>query len=180
MKKIILTLSIILLSTTVYAADLFYNKNINGWFIGGNNKNKELNASCFMEKRWNDGSSFMFIKDLEDGEVYVMMNNNQWIISDNPGNYNMRVNFHYSNGRINGGNAVYELLNKNTIRIRGIKSESFMNDFVSASKMIFIMPGTINNVIISLENSSLGVDNLIDCVKVYKSKGNSKGTRLDL
>jgi len=53
-----------------------------------------------------------------------MLRNNQWEIADKPGNYSMRINFHYTNGTISGGTATYELLNKNTIDRKSTRRSS--------------------------------------------------------
>ena len=184
MKKFIIALSVMAITTSVMAEELFYRNTINGWYVLGNRQDKNLNASCYMEKVWNDGSSFMFVKDLVDGEVYIMLRNNQWEIADKPGNYSMRINFHYTNGTVSGGWATYELLNKNTMRIRGITANKFLRDFVGANKMVFVMPGTINNVEVSLQNSSVGVDLMFECIAISKTntqtKTQTKSKALDL
>lgn len=180
MKKILAFALLIATSTASLAQGYFYNKNIPGWTIVGRQKQNELNAVCAIEKVWNDGSLFTVFKDLNDGELYFLMTNNSWEIRDNPGLYTMRMNFHYSNGTVNGGIISYELLSKNTIRVRNLKANVFLNDFVGAKTLKFVMPGTIMNIEIPLNNSSIGIENMVDCVNSFKSvrEFNSKG--LDL
>lgn len=180
MKKLLTLFTITAMTTSAMAQGFFFEKSIPGWIIVGKPKQNELNAVCILEKGWRDGSMFSIFKDLNDGELYIVVTNNGWEIQDNPGQYNMRINFHYSNGAVNGSGAVYELLNKNTIRIRGIKADMFLRDFVNGKVMKFIMPGSINNIEVPLDNSTAGIDVMIDCIKSFKNIKEYKGKSLDL
>jgi len=95
------------------------------------------------------------------------MVNNSWNINDPPNTRaNARLNFQSGN-TISGGSATFELLNKNTIRFRGLMADRFLPDFVSAQKLIIVMPGTISNAEVNLTGTSNGIDVLSNCVRTY-------------
>lgn len=166
------------MSTVAIAQDYFYSQNTSGWHVSGIPQIGELNAVCRANKNFNDGSQFSVIKDLADGELYMFLQNMAWNISDAPGVYTMRMNFHKGN-KITGSNIQFELLNKNTIRIRNLNSDRFINDFMDYSKLVFIMPGTINNAEIPLNGSTNATLALSDCVKNSKNmKPRAKGMDL--
>lgn len=144
----------------------FVNQSKN-WFIQGIPKRDKLNPICRASYFWNDGSEFNLIVDLSDGELYILFINNAWQINDNINNiYNFRINAHTGN-TIKGFNAEYELLSKNTIRIRDINVK-FMDVFAESNELRFIMPGNILNAVISLDGSREAVNQINNCIRLYK------------
>jgi hypothetical protein len=125
------------------------------------------NPGCYAEVNWRDGSRFQLIRDLADGELYIFFRNNAWNISDAPGTYNLRANFH-RNTNISGLNLQYYLLEKNTIVIRNIRKEQFLPLFSGNQKMIFIMPGNIQNAEVDLTGSSNALAEISKCVDVAR------------
>ena len=174
MKIVYAILASLFFTTTALAQQIFFSApNLKGnWRVIGDSGDSKLNPVCKLIYIWQDGSSFELIKDLADGELYILLVNNNWNISDPPNSQSVsRFNFH-NNGSITGGSVIFELLNKNTIRFRAITAEKFLPDFVSAQKMAIIMPGTIPNAEINLTGTRNGIDVLSNCVRTYVPKNN--------
>ena len=146
---------------------VFYQAQVRDWQVWGKPKHENLNPSCNGEKQYQDGSFFSLIRDLEDGELYVLFHNVTWNITDDPGNYQMRINF-YKGRDVVSLPAVYELLNKNTLRIRAINPDRFLPPFLDYSRMVFIMPGSITNAEIGLTGTRAVVAEMSKCVGHYK------------
>lgn len=177
-RQVLFAAATCFVSTVAIAQDYFYSQNISGWNISGIPQVGELHPVCRANKNFDDGSQFSVIKDLADGELYMFLQNMGWNISDAPGVYTLRMNFH-KGSRITGSNIQFELLNKNTIRIRNLNSDRFINDFMDYSKLVFVMPGTINNAEILLNGSTNATVALSDCVKNSKNmKPRAKGMDL--
>lgn len=169
MKIVYAVLASLFFTTTALAQQLFFSApNLRGnWQVVGDSGDSTLNPVCKLIMTWQDGSSFELIKDLADGELYILMVNNSWSINDPPNTRaNARLNFQSGN-TISGGPATFELLNKNTIRFRGLFADRFLPDFVSSNKLIIIMPGTVPNAEVNLEGTRNGVDVLSNCVRRY-------------
>ena len=180
MKKLIMIALFSLFSTLSYA-DTFYNKKNGVWNVVGVVNEGELNPSCYSLTTWRDGSEFRLIFDLADGELYILVINNQWNIVDDPGKYNLRLNV-FINNTIVGDGGVFELLSKNTIRLRGMPNQ-FIELFSHGTKLQFIMPGSIPNMEVNLKGSSQAVDFMIECLNMYKAgnyKTKPKGRGLEL
>lgn len=169
MRILYTVLASMMFVTSAFAQDFFFTTpNLKGnWQVVGDNGTSTLNPACKLITKWQDGSTLELIKDLADGELYILFINNAWNISDDPNTKaTARFNFH-NNNYVTGGAATYELLNKNTIRFRGITADKFIPDFVNSQKMVIIMPGTIPNAVINLVGTSNGIDMLSNCVKAY-------------
>lgn len=178
MKKFIIATIVGLFTTvSVYASD-FYSNEIGYWYIYGNSGNADQNPACVIEMNWQDGSTFQLIKDLKDGEVYIWFQNMEWNISDEiDQNYDMRINFTGNDGSVVGAMFSYYLANKNTIVLRNIEPESFVDAFVAKNEMQMIMPGTIENAYVGLDNSTKAIEMLIECIDTNEQnpilRGNS-------
>ncbi len=167
MMKIILTLIAMVFSTNVAMAQNFYNNKSRDWTVTGIPQKGQLHPVCSANYFWNDGSEFMFIVDLVDGELYMLFINNQWSIGDETNKlYNFRINV-YSDGQIRGFNGEYELISKNTIRVRSLKGEMLVL-FAEADEFRFVMPGSITNARVVLNGTRGAVEMLKECVKSYK------------
>lgn len=154
-------------ASAAFAQMLFFQTQVRDWKVFGKPQQEHLNPSCNGEKGYQDGSFFSIIKDLADGELYILFHNVTWNITDNPGNYQMRINF-YKGNSVFSLTANYELLNKNTLRIRAIDPSKFLPAFMDFSRMVFIMPGTIQNAEISLAGTTAVVAAMSECVDQYK------------
>jgi hypothetical protein len=188
MKKIISgTLAAMLFTSSAFAASQqFFNVDVRPgpYYVFGVTANVEKNdnPACYAEINWRDGSRFQLIRDLADGELYIFLRNNTWNISDPPGNYRMRMNFHNRSGQISGLNFDYRLINKNTIVIRNIIKEQFLPLFSNNSKAFFVMPGSIQNAEIDLTGSARTLTEISNCVDVargvdlYPEGQNNSGT----
>ena len=159
--------SAMLFTSAAFAQMTFYETKIRDWIVFGKPQQEQLNPSCNGEKGYQDGSFFSLIKDLADGELYILFHNVTWNITDNPGNYQMRINFYRGNS-VFSLTANYELLNKNTLRIRAIDPSKFLPAFMDFSRMVFIMPGTIQNAEISLAGTTAVVAAMSECIGQYK------------
>jgi hypothetical protein len=173
-KFVSATLAAMLFSSSAFAASQqFFNEDVRPgpFYVYGVTADPEKendNPACYAEVRWRDGSKFQLIRDLADSELYIFMQNMTWNISDPPGNYRMRINFHNRNGQISGLNFEYRLINKNTIVIRNIIKEQFIPLFTSNSKAIFVMPGSIQNAELDLTGSSKTLSEVSRCVEVAR------------
>jgi hypothetical protein len=169
----LLAMSTLLFSFAAVAQTRFYNSVVRDWTVRGHHQHGELHPTCIAEKNFQDGSFISMVKDLADGELYVLYQNTAWNIADNPGNYQMRINFYASRSApVVSHLAQYELLNKNTIRIRNIDSKKFLPTFVEYLKMSFIMPGSIPNVEFTLAGSREMISVMSDCMGQFKESLN--------
>ena len=166
MKYIVTLFVSLFLTTSVFADSLFFRDQRNGWDVFGFHQRDKLNPVCRADKNYNDGSQFSVVKDLADSELYIVFHNSSWNITDQPGLYSARLNFH-SGRRISGFQMTYELLNKNTIRIRHLVANNFIPDFVNFSKLDVIMPGSIPNATINLTGTSNLISLMSQCIRVY-------------
>ena len=160
--------SLAMFATAAHAGENFFSVDVQPgpYMVYGvtGEKNPRNNPACYAEVTWRDGSKFQLIRDLDDGELYIWFKNNSWNINDQSGRYNMRINFE-KNGRITSGlDFQYNLINKNTIVIRNIKKEMFLPLFSNGSKMLFVMPGSIQNAEVSLEGSTRALSEISNCV----------------
>jgi hypothetical protein len=162
-----LLLSVMLFTNVTFAQTTFFQTSVRDWIVYGNDQNGPLHPTCNGEKKFQDGSFFTLIKDLADGELYILFHNVTWNITDSPGNYQMRINFYRGNS-VTSQTATYELLNKNTLRIRSIDPSRFLPSFMEHQKMVFIMPGSISNAEILLNGSLNVVSAMSDCMGRFK------------
>lgn len=172
-KFVSATLAAMLFTSSAFAASSeFYNVDVRPgpYYVKGATADAESNQNpaCYAEVNWRDGSQFQLIRDLADGELYIFFRNITWNISDAPGVYSMRANFH-RNGSIRGLNFQFKLVNKNTIVIRNIKKEDFIPLFSGNQKLLFVMPGTIQNAEIDLTGSSKALQEISKCIDAART-----------
>lgn len=174
MKKYVSFIAAMLMTSSALAANQqFYNVDVRPgpYYVYGVTADREKNdnPACYAEINWRDGSRFQLIRDLADGELYIFLRNNVWNISDAPGNYRMRMNFHNRNGQISGLNFEYRLINKNTIVIRNIIKEQFLPLFANNNRAVFVMPGSIQNAEIDLTGSTNALTEISKCVDAARN-----------
>jgi hypothetical protein len=165
--KVLTTVFCVIFASGTFAQSLFFEQQSGSWTVYGKPKTGDLNPSCNGERKYQDGSFFSLIRDLDDGELYILFHNVAWNISDNPGVYQMRMNF-YKGSSVVSLSATYELLNKNTLRVRALNVERFLPPFIDYSRMVFIMPGNIPNVEVKLDGTRSVVSDIVKCVSQYK------------
>jgi opacity protein-like surface antigen len=175
MNKFISTsLAVMLFSSSAFAAGKefffsdvrpgpYYVKGVTADVTGGSG-----NPACYAEVNYRDGSRFQLIRDLADGELYIYMHNTTWNISDPVGVYQLRANFTRNNQVVNGVNFSFNLINKNTIVIRNIDKDRFIPLFTGNQRMIFVMPGSIQNAEIDLTGSSKSLAEVSRCIDVAR------------
>jgi hypothetical protein len=78
MKIVYAVLASLFFTTTAFAQQVFFSTpNLRGnWQVVGDNGTETLHPTCKLIMLWQDGSSFELIKDLTDGELYILMVNN--------------------------------------------------------------------------------------------------------
>lgn len=174
MRKYVSFIAAMLMTSSALAANQqFYNVDVRPgpYYVYGvtaDTTKQNDNPACYAEINWRDGSRFQLIRDLADGELYIFLRNNVWNISDPPGAYRMRMNFHNRNGQIAGLNFEYKLINKNTIVIRNIIKEQFLPLFANNTRAVFVMPGSIQNAEIDLTGSTNALTEISKCVDVSR------------
>lgn len=159
-------------ASPVAAAETIFSSKVGQWNIFGNRADKEnnKNAVCIAETTWKDGSTFQLTKDMSDGELYVWFQNLQWNIGDTPKKtYTMKMTVYGSGGKVASGNFKYILLNKNTIVIPGLQGGDFAEMFMTMNKLMFYMPGTIQNAELPLWDSSNAARELVRCIDAHKA-----------
>lgn len=156
-------------------AEIFYRNNVGPWTVLGKGPTDKLSPICSMQYNFRDGSYALFIKDLNDDEIYMLFSNVQWQIIDKPGKYDgIRLNFYTSNG-VEGDNIDYELLSKNTIRLRNLNSR-FIELFAIGNKIELIMPGNIENAQMPLTGTRAAISAMVECTKSAPKFGSSPGS----
>lgn len=176
MKKYFILLCLLFCSSA-YATDFFFQKSIGYWTVFGHPGSfdeKKLNPACILATDWDDGSYVNLIQDLKDGELLLELKNNAWNIGDVDLTkiYEMTLNFYGNDGKVQSWPTRFKFLSKNTVQIRNLDIKNFISDFKEFDKMVFIMPGTITNVTVGLNNSKDAIGIMIQCLDV--SKGNRK------
>lgn len=152
-------------SLPLYAQQAFFRQQVGNWLIVGLPSQEGKNAVCGAEYGFGDGSRLTVYSDLVDGELYLALHNTRWNIGDEPNSRSqLRVNFIARNGHIKGAPAEFIIINKNTIIIPNVNAKAFIPDFMDRHKLEFVMPGTITNAEIPLDNSTRAVEMLIKCV----------------
>lgn len=165
MKKFLTATAMSLALVAPALADNFFDTSVGYWRVFGFPGDGETNPSCIASASWDDGSSFLLIQDLADGELLLEMNNNGWNV-EGPyeTTHNMTLNM-YSNGSVQSWQAVFNLVDKNTIQIRGLDHEKFLKSFMSYDKMVMIMPGTVENAEVQLRDSRKAVNLMGQCMR---------------
>lgn len=162
-----LALSSLLFVQSTATIPYLYDKVVGDWKVRGHKSTSEVNASCVMTKPLKDRSNFTFIKDLVDGELYVLYTNSNWNITNPPGKYLSRITFHSQTKSV-GKDAEFELLSPTSIRFRRL-SMQFLYDFSSYNRMIIVMTGSVPNVEVTLSNSKDAINSLGQCINELTS-----------
>lgn len=166
MKKLLLSIATMFMLVTPTLADNFYSSSSGQWAVFGHTGSEDLNPACVMRTSWNDGSRMYIIQDLADGELYIYFENMKWNIT---GPYNkeheMEIKF-FSGQSVKALKASFNLTTNNNIHIRGIKHDMFLDPFVIADRMEFIMPGNIPDATIGLIGTRDAVEYLKGCVRM--------------
>lgn len=164
MKKLLMTTALAF-SMAVTPAMAFYSKNIGDWYVFGFEGTPDDNRACVVQYEWQDGSRFQLIKDLVDGELYIWFKNNQWQISDAPGEYEGMTVVVENADNAKNWPATYSLVNKNTILIRNLQnSVDFIEALAEYDMVYFVMPGNIENAYIDLDNSMAALHAGSECI----------------
>lgn len=157
--------------TAAFAEGTFYQATSGQWTVTGYNggpgqgaDGSHFNTSCLAQTFWGDGSDLQLIQDLVDGELYIVFNNNAWNIE---GPYetesDMTLNMYGRRG-VESYKVKFVLVDKNTISIRGLEYKKFLPAFMNYNKMVFIMPGTVENAEVGLKGSSAAIEHMSRCI----------------
>lgn len=189
-KHLWVFLGIVLGIPTAFSANYFYEQQVGFWTVYGHPGNQEskLNPACIAQTTWKDGSYFLMISDLTDKELHLEFKNNEWDIQDKFGQeFELTLNVYTSNDSdVQSWKAYFWLVDKNTIKIRGLDPKTFLPAFMNYSRMKFIMPGTITNASVDLKNTTKVVGLLVDCIKVaekgipQQNQSDSLNSKMDM
>lgn len=182
MKKIVMIIATLCICSSAYAIEFFFEKSVGYWTILGHpgNAERKLNPACITTTTWKDGSYLNIIQDLADGELFLEFKSSDWDITDADLNaeYELRINVYTRNKEdVESWPTKFKFLSKNSINIRGLDYKTFLPAFMNYSKMVFIMPGTIPNGQIELQNSTKAIDLMgqcLDAAKIRKFESNTE------
>ena len=170
-KMLLATTACAMLVTSAFAdTNRFYEDSVGYWSIWGHpgDASQNLNKACITSAFWDDGSQFMLIQDLADGEMLIELTNNEWNIlgpyGEEAGQLELTLNM-YKGSKVLSQPAYFVLVDKNTIQIRGIDYKKFLPGFMGKDKIVFIMPGEILNAEVPLENSSKAIQSMTKCIE---------------
>lgn len=172
MKKTLILCVTLLLTTSAYAVDYFFEKTIGYWSVVGHpgDSSSNLNPACVSATRWDDGSYINIIQDLKDGELWMEFKNNEWNVEgpygQDAGQQQLTLNM-FKGRSVSSWNVNFLLVNKNTIHIHGLTSK-FIEAFAEYDMMRIIPPGTILNAEVRLQNSRAATTLMGECIKAYK------------
>lgn len=152
-----------------HSDSIFYSKDEGNWQIRGIHKDVQKRDTCFAVRIWPDGSTFSIYNDMETDEIYLALQNVEWVISDEyRKEYTARVNF-WKGDQVKGVVRSYFLLNKNTLNFFGLSSEEI--ELLFASDVIkIVMPGNISNAAIDMSGSSIALQRMLECRTLYRKK----------
>jgi hypothetical protein len=169
-KMLLTTAACAMMVTSAFATTNFYEDSVGYWSIWGHpgDASQNLNKACIVSMKWDDGSTFLLIQDLVDGELLIEVNNNEWNIEgpyeDEAGQLELTLNMYKGRDGVTSTAAYFTLLDKNTIQIRGIDYKKFLPNFMGMDRALFIMPGTIQNAEIPLQNSAKAIQSMTNCM----------------
>ena len=173
MRKIITIATMIfsLLIGTAYA-EFFYNSEQSGLWTAVGIIGDEKNPRCLSFMEYEDGSSVEVVKDMKDGELYIIIYNTDWNITDEPGvTGNGQMRFIKGNNITATNDIELLLVNKNTVAIPNIYDDIFIPQFMKNDSMRLIMPGTTSNISIPLTGTMGVVEKMIECFYAFKDVG---------
>lgn len=153
---------------------IFFRQAVGNWVVLGHKGDDTIRPACVIGREWKDSSNFQLIFDLSDGEFYIRIENMEWEIGDEVGRYGEKpgtnpAKFLFSKSDdINGFVLNYDLHSKNLILYRHINVNVFMDHFAQSSELKIVMPGTIQNVKISLKDSNSASELVSSCLDVAR------------
>ena len=80
---------------------------------------------------------------------------------------------------IDEGTANFKAFDKNGITIRHLNKSNFLDRFDTAGQMIIIMPGSNNDIRLSLKGTSEALSRMAECTKFGLGKFRSKNFERD-
>lgn len=175
MKKLLTIVAMLCVCSSAYAVEYFFDKTVGFWSIYGHpgekSDTKNLNPACITTAHWDDGSYINLIQDIANGELHIELRNNEWNVGDADldAAYDLTLNV-YNKSSVKSWKANFKFLSKNSIQIRGLDYKTFLPAFMNFSKMVFIMPGTITNAEISLQNSTAAINLMAECLDASKTR----------
>lgn len=175
MKKILASfLAMMLMVSTAFGSDRFYQTSSGQWDIYGHAGSDTLNPACIMQTNWTGNSRLMVIQDLADGELYIHFSHSAWNI-DGPYKTRHALEIRFFSGsrtiKVLEGSLVLE--NNSTISVRSMKQDTFYNPFMEADRMVFVMPGNVPDITVGLRGTRDAVEHSKMCVR---AAGNAKLT----
>jgi hypothetical protein len=158
-------------STAPALAEQFYKQTYGKWTVLGYTQVNQLNPACHIGTGYPDGSHWSFIRDLADGEVYMVINNEDWSFAKRTVGKEFKANVVYV-GRRGAREVVsfnFEILGPTAIRSRHIRTSVALTPFIQFAEMHLLMPGRNPvNLSASLEGTSDALNALSECVDLSK------------
>lgn len=173
MSKIITIAAMIfsLLIGTAYA-EIFYESKQSGLWTAVGIIEDEKNPKCLSFMEYEDGSSVEVVKDMKDSELYIIVVNKDWYITDEPGTIgNGQMRFIKGDNITATKDIELVLVNENTIAIPNVYDDIFIPQFMENDSMRLIMPGTTSNISIPLTGTKNVVEKMIECFYAFKDVG---------
>lgn len=168
MRKLLGLLASVFLFTSAQA-ETFYLENINTWVVFGQTQEDDYNPACSIYTRWGDGSSLKLVKNLDDRNIYMIVQNMKWKM---PGPSNLplpiALNLHFEDQSMMGSIIQYMTLSPNMIVIPNL-NDLFIVKLSDATGISMTMPNNYENVATPLRDTKLAVEKLADCVQKSKS-----------
>lgn len=171
-KKMLYTTTACAVMATSAIAEVqyFFQTSVGHWTISGHpgEPSQNINPACITSTTWQDGSSFLLIQDLADGEMLLELNNNEWNIegpyNEEAGQLELTMNMYRGRGELESWTAYFVLTDKNTIQIRGMDFKKFLPGFMNKDRIVFVMPGDILNAELNLDNSTRAIGEMTKCL----------------
>lgn len=139
--------------------------NRNTWVVTGEQHSENMAASCQASFQYgeNDGSYSVIGRNIETGEVFILVHNTDWSINDAPSEGKVQFNSYSRNGqRVKNGELRVIALDKNTIRLPDLDAGDMYDVLTKASIIRLIMPNNLSNVEIGPLGPALA-NKMADC-----------------
>ena len=158
-----------LASSAMAAGPEFFSGSSGPWTIKGYKSADGKNPACAMQVDWADGSNWAIYKDLKDDEIYFIVQNVDWFFPESVHKKtgSARLNFYFGQEVI-GAPIHFEVLGKDTIRMRNVESNKFTPMFMKGTRMALIMPDNYQNIGTPLRGSSEAVMQTLQCIESAK------------
>jgi hypothetical protein len=180
MKTLLTAALIFLLSVTTLGAQQhkppvpkeahqFYSKVIGDWNLEGVGPSENLNAACSMAIKWQDGSFFVLIFDLADGEVYALINYTKWKFKVKTETTH-KAKFHSvkNKERVKTGNGEIHIMSTSGVSIRGLVPRVVFPNLRGMDALDIEIPKELGvGISIPMTEFEKSLEGIIECFKAF-------------